>query len=135
MFEQLLGLSIIRRQLQRFLDFRPREIRLFLLEADLCQHRSNHRGIPRFQRSLQFLYRIIHLALAAVNFRESTVRGGAARIGGKNGSKFLLRDIGMSPREFLPAPPNLPPRGCPPRNRNRPPPRRLPRFQLPPEKR
>src|SRR5260370_28092992 len=107
MFEQLLGLSIVRRQLERSLDFHPREIRLLLLEVDLCQHRSNHRGIPRFQRSLQFLHRIIHLALAAVNFREPAVRRGAARIGGKNSSKFLLRGIGVSYRKFLPAAPDV----------------------------
>src|SRR5260370_16492857 len=107
MFEQLLGLSIVRRQLERSLDFHPREIRLLLLEVDLCQHRSNHRGIPRFQRSLQFLHRIIHLALAAVNFRDPAVRRGAPRIAAKNSSKFLLRGIGVSYRKFLPAAPDV----------------------------
>src|SRR5260370_12844609 len=107
MFEEWLGLSIVRRQLERSLDFHPREIGLLLLEVDLCQHRSNHRGSAGFQGSLQFLYGIIHLALAAVNFREPAVRRRAARIGGKNSSKFLLRGIGVSYREFLPAAPDV----------------------------
>ena len=107
MFEQLLGLCIVRRQLQRFLDFRPREIRLLLLEVDFCKHRSNRRGIPRFQRRLQFFHGIIHLALAAVNFREPAVRRGAGRIGGQNCPKFLLRGIGVSRGELLPAAPNV----------------------------
>jgi len=107
MFEQLLGLGIVGSQLQRFLDFRSREIRFLLLEVDFREHRSNHRGIPRFQRRPQFLHRIIHLALAAVNFREPVVCRGAAGIGCKNGAKFLLRGISMSRGELLPSAPKV----------------------------
>src|SRR5437016_9504051 len=105
-FQQLLGFCIVRRQLERFLELRPREIRLLLLEIDSRQHRSHYRGIARYQRSLQFLHRIIQLALAAVNFREPAVRGAAAGIIRKNSTKFLLRSIGVSRGEFLPTAPN-----------------------------
>ena len=105
MFEQLLGLSIVWGELQRLLDFRSRELRFLLLEVDFRQHDTNHRGITRLQGSLQFLHCIIHLALAAVNFRKTMVRCGAAWSGGKHGPKFFLRGVGVPCGELLAAPP------------------------------
>src|SRR5207249_8056588 len=79
-FKQLLGFCIVRRQLERFLEFRPREIRLLLFEVDSRQHRSHYRGISRYQRSLQFLHRIIQLALAAVTFRKLAVSAASSGV-------------------------------------------------------
>src|SRR5438552_14781591 len=107
MIEQLFRFRVVWRQLQSLLDCRPRKIGLLLLQVYFRQRRSNDRGIPRLQRLLQFLHRVIHLALAAVNFREPAVRGGARGVSGKHSPKFFLRGIGISRGELLPAAPQV----------------------------
>src|SRR5690242_20216718 len=83
MVEQLFGFRIVRRQLQCFLGFRSRKIGLLLLEVNSSQHRSDYRGIPGLQRSLQFLHGIIQFALAVVNFGQPAVGRRTRGISGK----------------------------------------------------
>ena len=108
MFEQLLGLRIIRRQLQGPLNLRPREIRLFLLEVDFRQHRSNHCGIAGLQRSLQFLHSIIYLALVPVNFGQPPMSRCASRSGSESGTELFFCGISAPRGKFLPATSNVP---------------------------
>src|ERR1700688_96898 len=67
MFQQLLGFRIVGCELQRVLHFRARQRRLFLLQVNARQRSAHHCRIPRLQRQLQLLNRLVQPALAARN--------------------------------------------------------------------
>ena len=102
MIQQLLRLCVVWRQFQGFFGLGSRQFRFLLLQIDFRQHRPHFRGVPRLQRSLQFLHGIIHLALMAIDFSQAVVGRRVRWIGRKNSAKLFFRCFHMPGRKFLP---------------------------------
>jgi len=107
MLEQLFRFCIVWRKFQGAFHFGPREIRLFLLQIDFRQQGSNYCGISGRERRLQLFHRVIHLALPAIDFSETPMRRGIARICGERGAEFLLGGFHVPGGKFLPGTPNV----------------------------
>ena len=93
MLQQLPCFGIIRRKLQRLLQLRFRQVRLFLLQVDPRQRRAVHRRVPLPQCRLKFRDGLGPLRSPAQHVRHPAVRRRVVRRNCQRGTKIRLRGI------------------------------------------